>query len=87
MGSDEVLKKLEKLGLRPATLPELLAFGATYPNKQRKFPIVALGSVWRYWEGYRFVPYLWENGARRDLGLGWLERGWDAYYRFAAVRK
>jgi hypothetical protein len=47
MTSDEVLKELDKQGLRPATLPELLAFGAKYPDKQREFPIVALGSVWR----------------------------------------
>ena len=43
--SDTALAELDKMGLRPATLPELLAFGAKYPDKQREFPIVALGSV------------------------------------------
>jgi len=39
MESDEVLREFDKQGLRPATLPELLAFGASYPEKQREFPI------------------------------------------------
>jgi len=45
MESDDVLKELDKMGFRPATLPELLAFGAKYLDKQREFPIVALGSA------------------------------------------
>jgi hypothetical protein len=87
MESDEIQKKLDKQGLRPATLPELLAFGAKYPEKQRELPIVALGSVWRGWDGYRNVAYLYRYGSGRDLRLGCLGDGWDAYYRFAAVRK
>jgi hypothetical protein len=31
-------------GLRPATIRELLAFGETYPEVQRKLPVIALGS-------------------------------------------
>ena len=75
------------MGLRPANLPELLAFGAKYPKKQREFPIVALGSVWRYWCGSRSVACLWSVGSLRFLFLYWLEFGGDAIYRFAAVRK
>lgn len=87
MTSDEVLTELDRKGLRPATLPEVLAFGAKYPEKQREFPIVALGSVWRGWNGFRFVPYLWSDAGERGLSLDWLDRRWSGRYRFAAVRK
>ncbi|MFH0857238.1 MAG: hypothetical protein V1848_00635 [Candidatus Magasanikbacteria bacterium] len=41
---EEVYTYLEEQGLRPATLAELLAFGATYPEVQRgKFLIMCLG--------------------------------------------
>lgn len=46
----EVEAEFDKTGLRPVTLPELLALYAAYPDLQRKYqtePIVALGSVWR----------------------------------------
>ena len=87
MESDEVLRELDKAGLRSAELPELLAFGAAHPEKQREFPIVALGSVWQDRSGDRDVPYLWSNSGRRLLHLSWLGRRWDAYYRLLAVRK
>ncbi len=87
MTSEEVLAELDRRGLRPATLPELLAFGAKYPQKQREFPIVALASVWRYWVGGRRVPYLWSNAVERSLDLDWLDLRWGAHCRFAAVRK
>lgn len=41
--SEEVGWELERMGLRPVNLPELLALGAQYPDIQRKFKIVALG--------------------------------------------
>ena len=87
MESDEVQKELDKQGLRPATLPELLAFAARYPDKQREFPIVALGSVWRSFGGRRDVPYLWSRSSGRGLGLSWLDRRWSILCHFAAVRK
>jgi hypothetical protein len=85
--SDDVLAELERRGLRPATLPELLAFGATYPEQQREFPIVALGSVWQLWDGGRLVPYPWGDSLERDLNLNWFDRWWSARCRWAAVRK
>lgn len=87
MTSEEVLAELDRKGLRPATLPELLAFGAKYPEKQREFPVVALASVWRNWVAGRRVPYLWSLADGRGLDLDWLDSGWDEHYRFAAVRK
>jgi len=87
MSSDGALSELDRKGLRPATLPELLAFGAKYKERQREFPIVALGSVWRSWSDDRLVPYLSSCAGGRDLGLGWLAGRWVERYRFAAVRK
>lgn len=87
MASEAVLKEFEARGLRAATLPELLAFGATYPEKQREFPIVALGSVWLDRLGDRFVPCLNRLGSERELFLLWDVDGWRDICRFAAVRK
>jgi hypothetical protein len=68
-------------------LPELLAFGEKYPDVQREFPVVALGSAWRDSVGNRHVPYLVRHAGRRLLYLYWLGCEWDSGYRFAAVRK
>lgn len=85
--SDNVLAELDKLGLRPAILPELLAFGETHPEVQREFPIIALGSVWAGRVGLRRVPYLDGWSGRRGLSLDWFGDGWHGRCRFAAVRK
>ena len=85
--SEEAIREMKKEGYRPAELHELLAFGAKYPDEQRKYPIVALGSVWRYWDGYRHVPYLWRDGSERNLNLNYFVLRWLGHYRFLAVRK
>jgi len=85
--SDDAIKKMDGMGLRPLALSELLAFGAKFPEVQREFPIIALGSVWRRRYGSRYVPVLWEYDRERDLDLGWFEGRWLGFYRFAAVRK
>lgn len=85
--SDEVIRELDKRGLRPATIEELLAFGAKYPELQRQFPIVALGSIWRRL-GRRYVPCLWGNSSERNLSLPfWFGYRWSDYCRFLALRK
>jgi hypothetical protein len=87
MTSEEVLCELEKEALRPAELPEFLAFGAEYPEIQRQFSVVGLGSVWRDKKGYRNVPCLYEASEARYLDLHWWDDGWYSYSRFAAIRK
>jgi len=87
MESDNFVHELDKQGLRPATLPELLAFGATYPEKQRELPIVALGSVWRRWGAHRFVACLWGVASGRGLGVYWFEEELLGSYCFACVCK
>lgn len=87
MSSEDVLRELDKMGLRSAEFPELLRLGATHPDLQRQFLIVALGSVFRGPYGYRYVPVLWTSSGRRELDLGWFRSAWGGGYRFAAVRK
>jgi hypothetical protein len=73
---------------RSATLAELLAFGAKYPDAQRKNPIVALASV-AWVGGFRGVACLCEDGSGRclSLRLGWWDDGWRSHFRFLRVRK
>jgi len=85
MSSEDVIHDLDQRGLRPATLLELLAFGAKYPEKQREFPIVALGSVWRYCRGDRCVVSLRSFDFGRGLDLHCWAGRWVGRYRFAAV--
>lgn len=87
MASEEVLARLDKDGYRPAELPEFLAFGATYPEVQRQFSVVGLGSAWKDRKGYRNVPCLYEASEARYLDLHWWDDGWYSHSRFAAIRK
>jgi hypothetical protein len=87
MTSESVLSELNKEGLRAAELPEFLAFGAKYPEVQRRFSIVGLGSECKDRRGYRSVPCLYEASEGRYLDLHWWDDGWYSYSRFAAIRK
>lgn len=87
MKSDDILKDLNKRGLRPATLPELLAFGTTHPDRQRDVPIVALGSAWRFARDYPQVAGIGHDDRGRALDLESWGAKWRVSCRFAAVRK
>ncbi|MFH1621226.1 MAG: hypothetical protein ABIB04_04030 [Patescibacteria group bacterium] len=84
--TDEVLAEMDRKGLRPALYEELLGFAEKYPDEQRKYPIVALGSE-AYVDGDRYVACLWDDYDGRNLYLHWLDDGWDGIVRFLAVRK
>lgn len=74
-------------GWQPATMGHLLAFGAKYPDEQRRHFIVGLGSVCCAGDDRR-VPILWFDEIKRYLDLRfWLGlwRGED--FRFLAVRR
>jgi len=87
MRSYRVLAEIKKQGYRPATLPELLALGASQPELQRQFPIVCLGSAWWSPCGDRGVPCLGWDSSGRCLNLSWFDDyDWDGYCRFLAVR-
>jgi len=88
MSSEAANCELDQRGYRPATAWELLAFGARYPEEQRKGPIVALGSLRRFPIEIRAVPYLYYGDADgRGLTLASFDGGWGSACRFAAVRK
>lgn len=87
IGSEDVVKELDQVGLRPATLQELCAFGEKYPDIQREFPCVALGSVCVDAGGNRNVPYLYRWYAKRELDLDDWDVEWYPCYRFLAARK
>ncbi len=82
----EMLRELDSNGLRAGTLPELLAFGALYPNKQLEFPILEIGSVWPDRGGLRGV-FLRKGKKERGLSVAWLKYGFAGYYRIIAVSK
>ena len=87
VSTDEVMAYLEANGLRAVTLEELLAFGAKYPEIQREFPVIAIGSSWVGPGGDRRVPYLGRSGSERSLSLFWDDDDWRKICRFLAVRK
>jgi hypothetical protein len=88
--SEEILVELKKAHLRAGILAELLAVGAQHPGAQRKYAIIALGSVWVASDDRRngpLVPDLWSLGPDRRLDLDWFDFPWDGSYRFLAFRE
>ena len=84
--SREVFDELFEMGFRFANLSELLAFGAAYPDVQREFEILALGSVWKSWRNKGDIAYLGISEGKRALNLYWFGGKWSAGMYFAAVR-
>ena len=84
ISSAEVEAEMAKEGWKPAKIWHLLFWGAKNPEEQKKYPIVALGSVWR-----GLVPCLdWDDIDReRYLYLIRFDNEWDSDCRFLAVRK
>lgn len=86
MKSEAVEAELDKQGLRPAKIEELLALGAQHPDEQRKYPVPGLGSSCLLYDD-RCVPYLSLIGRERNLRLDYFVNEWVDRCRFAAVRK
>jgi len=84
--TDDVLAELDRLGYRPATFCELIAFALAHPGEQLKYPIAALGSF-ALLHHDRYVACLDRNDDRRGLGLNWVDDDWNDDVRFLAVRK
>jgi hypothetical protein len=83
----EAVKQLESLGYECADIGLLLAFGAAYPNEQRRRPIVALASQWRDSDGRVRVPCLDSDGSDRRLSLRWLESDFYPRCQFLVSHK
>jgi hypothetical protein len=89
-GIPDIINKLKKLGLRPATYEELLTLGAFYPNLQRKYPIAALGSGYDDGSGRKFrsKPVIGESTAGlRSLDLIYNHQRSGRCIHFAAVQE
>lgn len=85
ISKNQVLKKLDDEGYRPATLYEVLTWAEKKWNGEDI--VVALGSVWQSLGGRRDCPYLYRYGSERNLYLGWFDGDFDGICRFGAVRK
>ncbi len=85
--TEEVLKELDRIRYRPVDFMELLAFSAKYPDVQREFTVVALGSVYRLPSGYYSSPTLHNRPGHEDRWLCSSSDPWYPESRFAAVRK
>lgn len=85
--SDEAVRAVKELELEPSPVEDLLAFGARYPDVQREYPVVGLGSSWLDPFGLARVPVLDGWLGRRQLDLGARRNRWVAYCRFLARRK
>lgn len=83
--SEDVIAEMKKDGYRPATMKELLSFGKKNKNLQKKFPIIALGSVAELGSNRR-VGALYGRGCRRYAFLSYFDFDWHDDYRFLAVR-
>jgi hypothetical protein len=88
---DAIWLDFDYYGLRAAQVPELLAFGARYPEEQLKSAIYALGFRIRTSSGYDDVACLTGDtrfGYKRNAEHA--QRpilGWHAGARFLAIRK
>lgn len=80
ISSEDAIEEMEKEGYRPANAWELVSW-----KEGNKDAVIALGSVSGVGDSRR-VPYLYGGGSERSLGLGWFDGGWNADYRFLAVR-
>lgn len=80
----DVVAEMERQGLRPATMVELLALGSQHlPDRRFQYNTIALGSICRAQDGQRAVGKLNYD----MLGLAFPGHGWGEYDWFLAVRK
>lgn len=85
--SDYVIAEMDKVGFCPVGPVEGLALGKKYPDLQRKFPIVILGSSWQPPDGRRVVLCLTMCDRGRWLALYDFRKNWCECFRFAATSK
>lgn len=85
MTSESVVREMGSQGLRPAMIEELLTLGTQYPDLQRHFQIMALGSMAHDGSEHPRIPALHCFNGRRELMLLWYEADWDQTCYFAAV--
>ena len=84
--SSDAIDDFGEMGLRPATITELLAFAATFPDKQGFPPVLALGS--RGWiSGGSHVAVIQAGFSGRALRLLPSTERWHIKDRFLTVHR
>lgn len=86
VSTDEVIGRMARDGFRPGTFGDLSVYKDQDKEKDKRYPIVALGSV-AVIRGYHRVAYFIRNRFPRKLYLVSTILGWDGNYRFLAVLK
>jgi hypothetical protein len=86
ISSEDAAAAMRKENFMPAGHVHGLAFGAAFPDEQRKYPIACLGSSGRVF-GCRGVVCLYRSGDGRRLNLGGWGGDWYGTWRFLAVRE
>lgn len=87
ISSEEAIRLMKEDGYDAGQIGHILAFGEKYPEEQRKFPIIGLGSV-AVIDFNRRMPVLWwDDSNGRKLRLRWFGNDWDRNCRFLGVRR
>lgn len=84
--TEEVESVLGTEKLMPANVCDLLAFSIVYPDLQRTFPIVAIGSCWENKPGNKLVAALWGGEKSRELNMCSISTKWVGEDRFLVFR-
>lgn len=85
--SDKIVADMDKLGLRPATLLELIALGIAKPEFNKRNDTYLLGLTKYSLVGGSCVPFLfWVGDGRELFRIGW-SVAWSGRNRFVCVRK
>lgn len=86
MPLESMLEDIDRRGMRPVELRELLAFGAKYPGAQRKFLIMAPSPVAHVLD-YPSALVLCLEGDRSERSLSLYEPEINDIFRYAVVCK
>jgi hypothetical protein len=86
ISSEGALAAIEHEGFTPGSHVHGLAFGAAFPEEQRKYPIACLGSSAQVLDG-RVVVYLGMVGDKRGLHLTNWNDGWNDQWRVLGVQE
>ncbi len=85
--SQNIIREIKKSGYRLAFIEELIAFAISYPNLQKSFPIVALGSEWKQNKNKVVVPEIYWHGPGHSLSICGRDGGWEGFWRFVAIKE
>ena len=85
--AEDAILVMKKNGYRPATIAELFAFSCAYPDLQRRFPIIALGSVMKDKNGDFCSPFIVGPKCNSQIGVFWNGSGCYRFCRFLAVKQ